>query len=208
MKKREKNSLLRTISHWKAHYTTCSLTVDLSLGWFKFEPSRWRHMWVEFVLGSLSCSKRFFSGTPVFPSPQKTSLPNSNSIWNARTLFNDFLRTPRWSVSKQITWIYKFTIYVEPIKPKRCKGYSKNLLCHSPLLSEGLWLYGRFYTCHLHHYILSRQVVGTPRSLRLANTTSTQHLKLNKVVVNVQNVPLKGIKNGFPQVRCTQSQIS
>ena len=119
-----------------------------------------------------------------------------------------FQRVVKNSVSKQITWIYKFTIYVEPIKPKRCKGYSKNLLCHSPLLSEGLWLYGRFYTCHLHHYILSRQVVGTPRSLLLANTTSTQHLKLNKVVVNVQNVPLKGIKNGFPQVRCTQSQIS
>ena len=104
--------------------TTCSLTVDLSLGWFKIESWRWRDMWVEFVVGSFSCSKRFFSGTPVFPLPKKTSLPNSNSIWNARTLFNECLRTPRCSVSKQITWIYKFTIYVEPIKPKRCKGYS------------------------------------------------------------------------------------
>lgn len=49
--------------------TTSSLTVDLSLGWFKFESWRLHHMWVEFVVGSLSCSKRFFSGTPVFPSP-------------------------------------------------------------------------------------------------------------------------------------------
>ena len=66
----KKKRLLRTIPHWKAHYsTTCSLTVDLSLGWFKFESWRWHHMWVEFVVGSLSCSKRFFSGTPVFPPP-------------------------------------------------------------------------------------------------------------------------------------------
>ena len=27
----------------------------------------------------------FSSGAPVFPSPQKPTLPNSNSIWNART---------------------------------------------------------------------------------------------------------------------------
>jgi len=31
-----------------------------------------RHMWVEFVVGS--------QGTPVFPSPQKLTFPNSNSI--------------------------------------------------------------------------------------------------------------------------------
>ena len=39
-------------------------------------------MWVEFVVGSILCSKRFFSGTPVFPSPQKTAFPNSNSTRN------------------------------------------------------------------------------------------------------------------------------
>jgi len=38
-------------------------------------------MWVEFVVGSLLCSERFFSpGTPVFPSPEKPTFPNSNSI--------------------------------------------------------------------------------------------------------------------------------
>ena len=38
-------------------------------------------MWVEFVVGSLLCSERFFSkySWPVFPSPQKTTFPNSNS---------------------------------------------------------------------------------------------------------------------------------
>ena len=43
-------------------------------------PSGRRHMWVEFVVGSLLCSERFFfSATPVFPSPQKPKFPNSNS---------------------------------------------------------------------------------------------------------------------------------
>ena len=40
----------------------------------------------------LSLAPRGFSpGTPVFPSPQKPTLPNSNSIWNARTLKNELL---------------------------------------------------------------------------------------------------------------------
>ena len=37
------------------------------------------HMWVEFVVGSRPYSKRFFSGTPVFSSPQK---PTRNRIGN------------------------------------------------------------------------------------------------------------------------------
>ena len=37
---------------------------------------------LQFVVGSLLCSKRFSPGTPVFPSPQKPILPNSNSTRN------------------------------------------------------------------------------------------------------------------------------
>ena len=37
------------------------------------------HRWVEFVVGSLLCSEMFFSSTPVYPSPQNTTFPNSNS---------------------------------------------------------------------------------------------------------------------------------
>ena len=33
-------------------------------------------------------SRGFSAGTPVFPSPQEVTLPNSNSIWIARTRFN------------------------------------------------------------------------------------------------------------------------
>ena len=35
---------------------------------------RRRHMWVEFVVGSLSCSKRFFSGYFGFPLSSKTKV--------------------------------------------------------------------------------------------------------------------------------------
>ena len=52
----------------------------------------------------LSLSPRGFSpGTSVFPSPLKPTFSNSNSIWNARTRFNEFLRTPKCSVGKQST---------------------------------------------------------------------------------------------------------
>ena len=47
----------------------------------------------------LSLVPRGFSpGTSVFPSPLKPTFSNSNSIWNARTRFNEFLRTPKCSV--------------------------------------------------------------------------------------------------------------
>ena len=37
----------------------------------------------------------FSSGTPVFPSLQKPTLPNSFSIWNERTRLNEFIWTPK-----------------------------------------------------------------------------------------------------------------
>ena len=58
-------------------------------------------------------ARRGFSpGTPVFPSPQKPTLPNSKSIWNARTGFNEFLRTPKCSVGKQITKLQNYLVVV------------------------------------------------------------------------------------------------
>ena len=51
-----------------------------------FDSRTWRHMWVEFVVGSLPC-RGFSAGTPVFPSPQKPTFPNSNLIWNCQALY-------------------------------------------------------------------------------------------------------------------------
>ena len=58
--------------------------------------------------------KSFSPGTPVFPSPQKPTLANSNSSWNAQTRLKDFLRTFERFVRKEIT-ILLFTsiIYLQ-----------------------------------------------------------------------------------------------
>ena len=39
-----------------------------------FDSRTRRHMWVEFVVGSLLCSKRFFSGYSSFPLSPKTNI--------------------------------------------------------------------------------------------------------------------------------------
>ena len=42
--------------------------------WPGFKSRRRRHMWVEFVVGSLLCSERFFSGYSGFPLSSETSI--------------------------------------------------------------------------------------------------------------------------------------
>ena len=42
--------------------------------WSGFESWCQRHMWVEFVAGSLPCSERFFSGYSGFPLSLKTPI--------------------------------------------------------------------------------------------------------------------------------------
>ena len=39
-----------------------------------FESRTWHHMWGEFVVGSLSCSERFFSSYSGFPLSSKTNI--------------------------------------------------------------------------------------------------------------------------------------
>ena len=50
--------------------------------WPVFKYRRRRHMWVEFVVGSLLCSERFFSGYTGFSLSSKTNILNFNSIRN------------------------------------------------------------------------------------------------------------------------------
>ena len=60
-----------------------------------------RHLWVGFVVGSLPSSERLYYAYFGFPV---SSRPNSNSIRNACTCLNKFLRTPQCGlVDKQIT---------------------------------------------------------------------------------------------------------
>ena len=51
-------------------------------------------MWVEFILEWVewvlfSAPRGFSPGTPVVPSPQKPTFPNSNSIWNCQALYHE-----------------------------------------------------------------------------------------------------------------------
>ena len=66
------------------------------------------------LLLALSFAPRGFSqGTPVFPSPQKPTLPNSNSTGNARTRLNEFSRTLKYFLAKRITvTFFLYQIYL------------------------------------------------------------------------------------------------
>jgi len=59
----------------------------------------------------LSFASRGYSlSTPVFPSSQKPTISNSNSIWNAWTHLNKFIRTPKCFVGKQIRIFFRSSI--------------------------------------------------------------------------------------------------
>ena len=51
------------------------LDICLPPVWPRFDSRTWRHMWVEFVVGSRPCSERFFSGYSGFPLSSKTNIP-------------------------------------------------------------------------------------------------------------------------------------
>ena len=65
--------LKKDYSHNKRYSTflvLCAFNISTSLPpmWTKFKFRRPRHMWVEFVVGSLLCSERFFSRYSGVPS--------------------------------------------------------------------------------------------------------------------------------------------
>ena len=53
--------------------------------WPGFNSQTRRHMWVEFVAGSLFCHRGFSPGTPVFPLLKIPTFPNPIRTWNAWT---------------------------------------------------------------------------------------------------------------------------
>ena len=59
-------------------------------------------MSVEFVVGSLLCSERFFSGYSGFPLSSKTNITKFQFDPGMHIL-NEVLRTPRCSLGKEIT---------------------------------------------------------------------------------------------------------
>ena len=61
--------ILTTAQGWRSGEST-----RLPPMWPGFKSRRRRHMWVEFVVGSLPCSERFFSGYSGFPLSSKTNI--------------------------------------------------------------------------------------------------------------------------------------
>ena len=59
-------------------------------------------MWVEFVVGSLSGSKRIFSGYSGFSLSLITNTSKLRFNLEYTNTFNEFLRTPKCSVDKQV----------------------------------------------------------------------------------------------------------
>ena len=81
--------------------------------WPRFESWHWHHMWVEFVVGLLPCSERFFSWYFRFP----LSLQNNTSKFQFNLECTDMVsmssmqllsvRAPRVNRKKKI-WAYKW----------------------------------------------------------------------------------------------------
>ena len=68
--------------------------------------------WLSLLLVLSFAPRGFSPGTLVFPSPQKPTLPNSNSIWNAWTRLNEFIWTLKCFVGKKAIYIYLFYIFL------------------------------------------------------------------------------------------------
>ena len=84
-----RNNVKMKVSLWNAKYQylgeqgwRSGESACLPPMWPGFKSRRPRHMWVEFVVGSPLAPRGFSPGTPVFPSPQKPTFPNSNSTRN------------------------------------------------------------------------------------------------------------------------------
>ena len=61
------------VTYWGAMNGAVGESTRLPPMWPRFKSWRRSHMWVEFVVGSLPCSERFFSGYSGFPLSLKTN---------------------------------------------------------------------------------------------------------------------------------------
>ena len=128
-----------------------------------------RHMWVEFVVGSLPCSERFFSGYSGFPLSSKTNI--------SKFQFDlDFNHEPLARVIAQaipvfdIKFAFTFYIYITGssanvafhchviLRVKEFKSNSTYFCRHRPPLKNdsiwnpSLWSQRNFYRPFIAHY--------------------------------------------------------
>ena len=79
--------------------------------WPGFKSRRRRHMWVEFVVGSLPCSERFFCGYSGFPVSSKTNISKFQFDQESGRQ-----RTTMWMCYLQI-FIYLFIYFIFKCSP-------------------------------------------------------------------------------------------
>ena len=121
--------------------------------WSGFKSRRRRHMWIEFVVGSLLCSERFFSRYSGFPLSSKTNISkfqfDQESGRRRTTFFVDVL--PPNHHHHHHHYYYDYYYY-----------YWKNVNQHR---EEGV-------TLQVFHYVTSIQFIvcwaAKPRTLQLS----------------------------------------
>ena len=99
-------------------------------------------------------------GTPVFPSPYKPALPNSNSIWNAQfTCFNKFLRTRKSSVGKQIiftiTRLHSLGSYFKTFSVGLAEVWTHEVLLSSLVLIQFIIHVRKMYNSQTNEFYLA-----------------------------------------------------
>ena len=73
-------------------------------------------MWVEFVVGSLSCSERFFSGYSSFPLSSKTNTLNFQFDVERTEKFKRVLKNPSKCSEGKQNYNYKLNIQLTSYK--------------------------------------------------------------------------------------------
>ena len=125
--------------------------------WPGFKSRCRRHMWVEFVVGSLLCSERFFSGYSSFPLSSKTNISKFQFDKESSRR-----RTILWMYYLQIIilFIYYFLWYETELAqnnaPKTLifeRFWSYLTLNCKECLKSDLWLWDGFGKCLL--FVLS-----------------------------------------------------
>ena len=69
-------------------------------------------MWVEFVVGSVLCSERFFSGYSGFPLSLKANISKFQLDPGMHGHFKRVLENSWCSMSKQITFFFAMTKFI------------------------------------------------------------------------------------------------
>ena len=88
-----------------------------------FDSRTWRHIWVEFVVGSLLCSERFFSGYSGFPLSSKTNI--------SKFQFDPGMHGHFWTSSCELlgaSWVNKLHLHYVKFKIIIYYNYFNNLL--------------------------------------------------------------------------------